>query len=415
MIAALFAAARRLDHAEFFELRLGLDRAFAARPVVAAYKRRAVRAHQSRLIGADDFASRHLLERAQYRFVEERSALNDYLFAHLVRVAQLDDLEQSVLDDGIRKPRGYIRDGRAFLLRLFDARIHKHGATRAEVDGRLRAEPDLGELLGVHADSARECFDKAAAARRARLVEQDVGYYAVLDAQAFHVLSAYVEQKLDARQDSVGRGEVRHRLDLAVVEVERGLYQAFAVARDSAVAYVCVVGQKAVDVFYYVDDGGERIARVRAVPGIQKPAVLVDKRDLGRGRARVYAEERRAAVLLDIGERYGDLAMAKPEFRQLLLVVEQRVEPRYFLGVRVLDRFQLVRKLARGKDLFRAVRRAYRVEHLRVFGEYRFFGTERHYEPLSELAQKVQRSAEERHVAAYRLAARKPRYRLIDY
>ncbi len=120
-------------------------------------------------------------------------------------------------------------------------------------------------------------------------------------------------------------------------------------------------------------------------------------------------------MLLDIGERYGDLAVAKSEFRQLLLVVEQRVEPRYFLGVRVLDRFQLVRKLARGKDLFRAVRRAYRVEHLRVFGEYRFFGTERNYEPLSELAQKVQRSAEERHVAAYRLAARKPRYRLIDY
>lgn len=129
-------------------------------------------------------------------------ALHDDLRAHIVRVANLDDLEQGVLDNGNRQTRGYVAHGGALLLGLLHAAVHEHGAAASQVDGALGAHGRLRELGHVELEPRGEALDEAAAARAARLVEHDVVDHAVLHAQALHVLAADIEDELHARSIS---------------------------------------------------------------------------------------------------------------------------------------------------------------------------------------------------------------------
>ena len=85
--------------------------------------------HIPRDIRTDCINFRKLLERAQYRIVQERSALHDDLRAHLMRIADLDNLEERILDDRNSQPGSDIAHRCAFLLRLLHTRIHEHRTT----------------------------------------------------------------------------------------------------------------------------------------------------------------------------------------------------------------------------------------------------------------------------------------------
>ena len=135
-----------------------------AAETIARQQRRAERAHVAGDVGAHGVDARKLLERAQHGVVEERAALHDNLVAHVVRVANLDDLEQRVLDNGNGQAGGNVANGRAFLLRLLHARVHEHGATAAQVNRIFRADCRLGELGNVQVQTTGEAFDEAAAA-----------------------------------------------------------------------------------------------------------------------------------------------------------------------------------------------------------------------------------------------------------
>ena len=69
---------------------------------VACKQGRPVGAHVARNVRTDRVHTRQLLERAQHGVVQEGTALHDDLFrpTHVVRVADFNDLEQRVLDDG---------------------------------------------------------------------------------------------------------------------------------------------------------------------------------------------------------------------------------------------------------------------------------------------------------------------------
>ena len=88
--------------------------------MIARNQRRAERAHDPRDIGANDFCVRDLFERAQNGWIIKRSALDHDMLPELLCICELDHLKQRILNDRIRKPRRNIRDGSAFLLRLFD-------------------------------------------------------------------------------------------------------------------------------------------------------------------------------------------------------------------------------------------------------------------------------------------------------
>ena len=203
---------------------------------IAGEQGRTIGAHAACDVGTHGMNAGELLKRAQRGVGHKGAALDDHLAADLLGVAQLNDLEQGVLDDGIGQAGRNVAHRGAFLLRLLDARVHKDRAAAAQVDRGLGMDGSVGERAHVHVHRDGEALDKAAAARRAGLVEHDVLDDAVLDAQALHVLSANVQNELDAGQERLGAAQVRDGLDLAGIGLEGLNEKRLTVARGGHVA-----------------------------------------------------------------------------------------------------------------------------------------------------------------------------------
>ena len=397
-----------------------LGSAHVRRVAVARQQGRAERAHVARDVRAHGVHFGELLERAQHGVVQERAALHDDLRAHVVRVADLDDLEQRVLDDRDGQAGGDVAHRGAFFLGLLHARVHEHGAAAAQINRRLRLDGGLRELGHVQVQAAREAFDEAAAARRAGLVQHDVVDDAVFHAQAFHVLAANVEDELDARQHLLRAAQVRHRLDLAGVHAQRFEQQALAVAGDRGVsngherlAGLGIARQDAV----HLGDGrlraAEHVAFVGRVRAPEQLALLRDERCLERGRARVDAQVGRAAVRCQVAALHALLVMAHLELLVVLRRGEQRVEAHDLGALHVAQVAQALHHVGQRLRL-RVLGRGARDgaagghEQVRVLGhdDVLFVQVERLVETLAQLRQILQRAAEERHVAADGTAAR---------
>ena len=215
---------------------------------IAGEQGRTVGAHAAGDVGTHGVHAGELLKRAQRGIGHKGAALDDHLAADLLGVAQLNDLEQGVLDDGIGQAGRDVAHRGAFLLRLLDARVHKDRAATAQVDGGLGMDGGIGERAHVHVHRHGETLDKAAAARRASLVEHDVLDDAVLDAQALHVLAANVQNELDAGQERLGAAQVRDGLDLAGIGLEGLDEQRLTVARGGHVADGAARGDVVVEI-----------------------------------------------------------------------------------------------------------------------------------------------------------------------
>ena len=146
-----------------------------------------------------------------------------------MRIADLDDLEERVLDNGDCQACGDVANRGAFLLRLLNAAVHEYGAARAQVNRVLGTNGRLGERGNVQVQAACEALDERTATRGACLVQHDVIDDAVLDAQALHVLTADVEDELDAGEHLLSATQVRNGFDLAGVNAQRLEQQALTV------------------------------------------------------------------------------------------------------------------------------------------------------------------------------------------
>ena len=185
---------------------------------VARQQGRAIGAHVARDIGAHGMHAGELFEGAQHGIVEERATLYDNFRSDFFGVANFNDLEQGVLDNGNGQARGDIAHGGAFFLSLLHTGVHEYGAAAAQIDRIFGGVRGFRELGYVEVQARSEALDEAAAARRACLVEHDVVDNAVFHAQALHVLAADVENELDARQHFLCAAKVRDGFDFAGVD-----------------------------------------------------------------------------------------------------------------------------------------------------------------------------------------------------
>ena len=101
----------------------------------AGSERRAVSAHESGDIGANNLAAGEQLECAKNRVIEECPSLDDDAFAQIRGILELDDLVEGISHDGVRQPGADIAHVRAFFLRLFDRGIHEDRAARSQIHG----------------------------------------------------------------------------------------------------------------------------------------------------------------------------------------------------------------------------------------------------------------------------------------
>ncbi len=249
VVGAATAADMLLRHGEVRDV-LGRKngRGAVGTGAIAGEQGRTVGAHAAGDVGAHGMHAGELLKRAQRGIGHKGAALDDYLAADLLGIAQLNDLEQGILDDGIGQAGGDVAHRGAFLLRLLDARVHKDRAATSQVDRGFGMDGGVGERAHVHVHRDGEALDKATATRRAGLVEHDVLDDAVLDAQALHVLAANVQNELDAGQERLGAAQVRDGLDLAGIGLEGLDEQRLTVARGGHVADGAARGDVVVEI-----------------------------------------------------------------------------------------------------------------------------------------------------------------------
>ena len=66
-----------------------------------------------------------------------------------MRVANLNNLEQRILDNGKCQTSSNIAHRGAFLLRLLHAAVHEHSATTSQVNGMFCCDSGLCEISNV--------------------------------------------------------------------------------------------------------------------------------------------------------------------------------------------------------------------------------------------------------------------------
>ena len=119
-------------------------------------ERRAIGAHQPGDIRAHDVYAELLFKDAQDRVVQERAALDNNIFPQFLRGRSTDDLINRILYNADRQAGGNIFGCRAVFLRLFDRRVHKHGAAGTQLACMLGKQPELCTVL----DAISQCVSK---------------------------------------------------------------------------------------------------------------------------------------------------------------------------------------------------------------------------------------------------------------
>ena len=84
--------------------------------------------HDAGDIRTGDMGVEEVFKGAEDGIVVEGTTLHDDVLSEILRIRDLDDLIECVLDDGVGEAGRDIADAGAFLLRLLDVRVHEHGA-----------------------------------------------------------------------------------------------------------------------------------------------------------------------------------------------------------------------------------------------------------------------------------------------
>ncbi len=187
-------------------------------------------AHYSCNIRADGLDTGNLLESPEYCIIIEGAALDDDVFSQVPGIGQLDDLEKGVFDDRIGQAGGDVRDRSPLLLGLLDLRIHEDRAAGTQIDRMFGKKSRLREILNGIPQRCREVLDEGTAPGGAGFVEHHVIHGVVPDPDAFHILTADVENAVHIRIEELRRSVMRDRLHLTLVEKQGGFDQRFAVA-----------------------------------------------------------------------------------------------------------------------------------------------------------------------------------------
>ena len=98
---------------------------------------RAKCAHHFGGVGGGEFLTRHQFQRTIDRRIPERAALHDDGLAEFGEVFEFQYFKQRILDDAVCQSRRNVGDSGVFAEALFHLAVHKDGAARAEVAGRV--------------------------------------------------------------------------------------------------------------------------------------------------------------------------------------------------------------------------------------------------------------------------------------
>ena len=119
---------------------------------------------------ADYLPANFLFKGAQHSVIQKRAALYHDVLAQRIRRSTPDDLIQRIFYNADGKPGRNIFHGSAVLLCLLDGAVHKHCASRTEINWLFCQKPELGKFLHGIAHYLRKGLQKRAAAGGTGLV-----------------------------------------------------------------------------------------------------------------------------------------------------------------------------------------------------------------------------------------------------
>ena len=250
----------------------------------------AVGSHEACHIGTDDMAVQQFFQRPEHGVVVEGAALHYHLISQVRRLAEADNLVEGIFDDGVGKAGGNICHGYAVLLGLPDPGVHEYGAAGAKVHRMGGFQGNAGKLLDIHAQGLGKGVQEGTAAGGAGLVQENVIHGAVLNAAAFHVLSADIQNGGHVGKEMLGAPVVGHGFHFSHVRLQGPFDELFAVACDTGTGNGDPFRQFAVQVGENLFRPCQRCALVAAVIFVQNAALFVQKHRLDGGGAGVNAQ-----------------------------------------------------------------------------------------------------------------------------
>ena len=296
--------------------------------IFSGYQSRSVRAHQSRDIRPYYLLSQDILNGSEN--IEEGTALYHDLVSRLFRIPQLDNFIEGILYYRIREPRGNISDSGAFLLRLLDLGIHEHCASRPQIHRSISKQRRLSERLGIHVYRLGVRFNKGATSRRACLVEHDIIDSPIFYPHALHVLTAYIQDKIHARQKFFRSLIMSHGLYLAQISLESCLYQPFPIARRCHIGYMSLRRKERIKLLEHVHSSIQRFSLIACIVGVKQILVLVDESRFSGSGSRIYTQEHLALGLPYIFSLY---PVSLVSFSEMSVVIFVSKEWIHMLGI----------------------------------------------------------------------------------
>ena len=207
-------------------------------------------------------------------------------------------------------------------MRLFHGTVHKHGASRTEVYGRVGKKSEFCEFFHAVTERFRESLQKRAATGRTRFVEKELVDEIVSYFEALHILPADVENKVDVGAEFLRGGVMRHGFHQSVVYTEGVFYHFFAVTRYRRPRYFDIRKIR-VKFFEIIENDFYGFAHARGVKRSDYVSFFVREENFDRGRTSVDAEENFSARSVEFGNAFGVPSVPKPELFVFFFVFEK--------------------------------------------------------------------------------------------
>ena len=384
---------------------------------VAGEKSGAVGTHDTCNIRTDDVSAGEQLKSTERCIGHEGTTLNNAVLANLAEVAELDDLEQGVLDDGVRKTGSNVADGCAFLLRLLNAGVHEDGTARAQINRECCLGCGGCKLADVHLHGVGKGCNKGTAACRASLVQHDVLNDAVFDLQTLHVLAANIKNEINVWDKCLSATQVSNSLNLARVCAESLNQDALTITGGCDVTDDAVGRHLVVDGVHNLASGTQNVAVIIVVPGVKKLALLANNCSFHGSRTCVNTDEYATVVVSQLTLWHYLLVVASLEVVKVLLSSKEWVQTGNLGALDVLEVIQCLHNLRKGDWSVGLARQSSTRCNKKVGvlwqDDVLIVQVKRDVEATAQLREVLQRAAEKRNVAADRVTTSQARDGLV--
>ena len=232
--------------------------------------------------------------------IKEGTTLNYNFLAYVTCLAEFDNLEQGIFDYRIRKTSSDICYRSTFLLSLLYTGVHKYGTAGTKVYRLLGHQGNFTELFYVHAHCVGKVIEEGTTTGRAGFVKLDTYNSAVLHAEALHILTADVQQELNARYKEVCSAEVSNGFNLTGIYTKSCLEKGFTVTGRNSACNINIFRKLSIQILKNLNCKLNRISLIMSIEIPDNAAVFVYQTSLSCCRTGIKAKENRTVSFFQI-------------------------------------------------------------------------------------------------------------------